>query len=90
MEQQPAIPAAKQPDGYYEAQYTIPGELPNKLLLIVEAIATDNVQYISDPPGHCELELTKPQQGGQRTTFGGKKIEDPTEKDAKKNATPKK
>jgi hypothetical protein len=83
-ERRPPLAAARQLDGFFATEYSLTGEPPSELLL-VEATATDNVQY-SSSVAQFALRLPKQSKGGQRTTFGGVKIEDPAEKGPGKNS----
>jgi hypothetical protein len=44
--------------------------------LLIEAVATDNVGLTS-APARSAFMIPRRVEGGQRTTFGGKKVEEP-------------
>ena len=73
-ERRPPERGIRQPDGSFTAQITLPGKLPGERLLI-EATATDNVQFTSEALA-IMLPLPTAQAGGQRPTFGKEKVED--------------
>lgn len=82
-ERRPPVMAIRMAEGVYEAEYAIEGPPPSDALL-VEAIATDNVGLTSEPIAG-RIPLPRSTAGGQRTTFGSKKVdgEDPPEKKRK-------
>jgi len=55
------------------AEFLLQNDLPSEHFLI-EATATDRVQHTSNPARYSLL-IPRKVEGGQRTTFGGKKIE---------------
>src|SRR5262249_38504424 len=63
-----------------------PGDPPGEHLLI-EATATDNVKHVS-APARYSLTLPRKAEGGQRTTFGGKKLEPEPPAGKKKSEDP--
>jgi hypothetical protein len=72
-ERRPPIEAVRAAEGVYAAEYPLPSNLPGEHL-VVEATASDNVGHIS-PAVRSSVVIRRKVEGGQRTTFGGKKIE---------------
>lgn len=73
-ERRPTVAGRQYAQGTYVAEVSLPPDLPGEYLL-VEAVARDNVEQAS-AAGHFTLRIPKPSAGGgQRTTYGGKKLE---------------
>jgi hypothetical protein len=60
----------------YDAELVLAADSPSDRV-VIEAIATDNVGYISAPARALLMLPRRAEGGAQRTTFGSKKVDEP-------------